>query len=319
MARETDFIASLRAMASHSAARGLMDDAAVLPLGNEQLIMTHDMMVEGTHWLPGADPADVAWKLVAVNLSDLAAKGAQPLGVLLGFMLGDDAWDRAFAKGLAAACAHFDVPLLGGDTVAATGVQPRALGLTALGRATSVHVPDRRGAWPVDALWITGPVGDAMAGYRMLTSENAPAPAPALSGLVAAFSRPLPLIATGQALAPVVGAMMDISDGLLIDARRMALASGLCVDIASASVPLSDAFLAWAAKAPEGPEKARAAALRWGDDYQLLFAAPANAVLPAQATRIGRFIAPSATRPAGTLLIDGAPPAADAPLGYLHG
>ncbi len=315
MAREIDFIASLRAMASHPAARGLMDDAAVLRLGNEQLILTHDMMVEGTHWLPHADPADVAWKLVAVNLSDLAAKGAEPLGVLLGFMLGDDTWDRAFAAGLAAACAHFDVSLLGGDTVAATGHHTRALGLTALGRATSDRVPDRRGAQPGDALWITGPVGDAMAGYRILTSDNAPA----LPGLVAAFSRPLPLIAAGQALAPHVTAMMDISDGLLIDAQRMAVASGLCVDIAPASVPLSDAFLHWAATAPEGQEAAKDAALRWGDDYQLLFAAPADAALPVKATRIGRFLAPDAAQAPGTLLLDGLPPAADTPLGYLHG
>lgn len=315
MARETDFIASLRAMASHPAARGLMDDAAVLRLGAEQLIVTHDMMVAGTHWLPSADPADVAWKLVAVNLSDLAAKGAQPLGVLLGFMLGDHAWDRAFAKGLAAACGHFDVPLLGGDTVAAAGEQPRALGLTALGRATSKAVPDRRGAQPGDALWITGPVGDAMAGYRILTGDNAQGP----TELVSAFSRPLPLIAQGQALAPHVTAMMDISDGLLIDARRMAMASGLCVDIACACVPLSDAFLAWAATAPEGESAARAAALRWGDDYQLLFAAPADAALPLEATRIGHFMAPSGHLSAGSLLIDGKPPAADAPLGYLHG
>lgn len=315
MARETDFIASLRAMATHPAARGLMDDAAVLRLGNEQLILTHDMMVEGTHWLPQADPADVAWKLVATNLSDLAAKGAAPLGVLLGFMLGDDAWDRAFAAGLAAALAHFDVPLLGGDTVAATGDQPRALGLTALGRATCAPVPDRRGAQPGDALWVTGPVGDAMAGYRILTSDSTPE----LPALITAFSRPMPLIAEGQALAPHVHAMMDISDGLLIDAQRMANASALCVDIAPAAVPLSDDFLAWATTAPEGQEAAKAAALRWGDDYQLLFAAPADADLPVKATRIGQFLAMADTDAPGRLLLDGDAPAPDRPLGYLHG
>lgn len=87
---ESEWIAALRGLATHPAARGLGDDAAVLELGQETLVLTHDMMVEGTHFLPGADMADVAWKLVATNLSDLAAKGAEPLGVLLGYALGHD-------------------------------------------------------------------------------------------------------------------------------------------------------------------------------------------------------------------------------------
>ena len=99
MSREAAFIDSLRALAHHPAARRLADDAAVLEVGAETLVLTHDMMVEGVHFLTTADWADVAWKLVAVNLSDLAAKGAEPLGVLLGFMLGSGA-DR-FAEGMA--------------------------------------------------------------------------------------------------------------------------------------------------------------------------------------------------------------------------
>ena len=87
-------------------------------MGGETLVLTHDMIVEGVHYLPGDPPGDVAWKLVAVNLSDLAAKGARPIGVLLGFTLGEADWDRAFADGLGAALAAFGVPLLGGDTVA---------------------------------------------------------------------------------------------------------------------------------------------------------------------------------------------------------
>src|SRR3982751_3248775 len=98
MSSESAFIESLKALATHPAARGLADDAAVLELGGRHLVLTHDMLVEGVHYLPGDPPADVAWKLVAVNLSDLAAKGARPLGVLLGFTLGDEIWDRAFAE-----------------------------------------------------------------------------------------------------------------------------------------------------------------------------------------------------------------------------
>ncbi|HET8612555.1 MAG TPA: AIR synthase related protein, partial [Sphingomonas sp.] len=93
---EADFIQRLRALAAHPAARGLRDDAAVLG----ELVLTHDMIVEGVHYLASDPPGDVAWKLVAVNLSDLAAKGAEPQGVLLGYPLGDPAWDEAFVRGL---------------------------------------------------------------------------------------------------------------------------------------------------------------------------------------------------------------------------
>src|SRR5690349_3661907 len=93
MSAEAAFIDSLRALATDAAARGLIDDAAVLEIGGETVVLTHDMIVEGVHFLPDDPPGDVAWKLVAVNLSDLAAKGARPLGVLLGFTLGQEAWD----------------------------------------------------------------------------------------------------------------------------------------------------------------------------------------------------------------------------------
>ncbi|WP_372732596.1 AIR synthase related protein, partial [Novosphingobium sp.] len=115
MSKEFAFINALRGLATHPAARGLADDCAVLDFGGEALVITHDMMVEGIHWLPGQDMADVAWKLVATNLSDLAAKGAEPVGVLLGFTLGKQ--DDRFVSGLGDALNAFNVPLLGGDTV----------------------------------------------------------------------------------------------------------------------------------------------------------------------------------------------------------
>jgi hypothetical protein len=111
MTLETDLLAALRGIAPHPAARGLMDDAAVLG----DLVLTHDMIVEGVHFLPTDPPADIAWKLVAVNLSDLAAKGAVPLGVLTGTGLTQDSsWNAAFVEGLGAALAALNVPLLGG-------------------------------------------------------------------------------------------------------------------------------------------------------------------------------------------------------------
>jgi thiamine-monophosphate kinase len=277
MTSESSFITLMRAMATNSAARSLLDDTAVIPLGNETLILTHDMMAEGVHWLPTAKAEDVAWKLVSVNLSDLAAKGARPLGVLLGFMLGDNDWDRRFADGLQQVLAHYDVPLLGGDTVANRG-DKRALGMTAVGAATHTPVPARSGAQVGDRVYVTGTLGDALAGF-----EFAEAGFEGPDTLMAAYHRPIARIADGQAIAPIASAMMDISDGLLLDAERMASASKVGIAIDLASIALSDVY-----KAARGNSiDSRIQAASWGDDYQLLFTAPADAKLPVAASAIG--------------------------------
>ena len=287
---EADFIRSLRALAPHPAARGLADDAAVLEIGGETLVLTKDLMVEGVHWPPQQSPADVAWKLLAVNLSDLAAKGAEPVGVLLGYSLGGD--DGDFLEGLEAALHAFGVPLLGGDTVSAKG--PRTFSLTAIGRATHTPVPSRTGAKAGDAVYLCGSVGGAMMGFEALISSGTADTAP--------FTRPAPLLAEGRALAPHVSAMMDVSDGLLIDAWRMAEASGASIVLDSAAVPIS---------APEGR---RQDALRWGDDYALLFTAPADITLPIAAERIGRV----APRGSSALQLDGEWLNSTEGLGYQH-
>lgn len=303
MSRESAFIDSLRAIATHPAARGLADDAAVLG----DLVLTHDMIVEGVHFLPADPPADIAWKLAAVNLSDLAAKGATPLGALIGYGLtGDAAWDAAFAEGLAAALDQFGLPLLGGDTVSLPAGAPRTLGMTAIGRAPPGGAPARSGARAGDGLFVTGTVGDAGLGLAMAQGRlEGPA------ALGDAYRRPVPLIAAGQALAAQVSAMMDVSDGLLIDAARMADASGLAVRVDLDRVPLSPALVAVSG----GGRAARIAAATAGDDYQLLFAAAAPPVgLPCPVTRIGAF---SAGR--GLSLCDaGTPVSLPDRLGYLH-
>lgn len=291
MTAELAFIEALRRLASHPAARGLTDDAAVLPLGSETLVLTHDSMAEGIHWLAGQDPADIAWKLVAVNLSDLAAKGAEPLGVLLGYTLGQD--DTRFLAGLEEALTAFKVPLLGGDTVSALPGGTQTHGLTALGRATHCPVPSRSGAQPGDSVWITGPVGAAMLGFEALRDQT--------GADSTAFRRPMPLLAEGRALAPLVTAMMDVSDGLLLDASRLAKASGVTLSLDRDAVPIAT------------PEDRRDEALRWGDDYQLLFTLPAGVEPPCKAWKIG--VAEPVT-PAPVLL-DKAP--VSGPLGYLHG
>lgn len=138
----------MQALAKDPAARGLEDDAAVLALGDDTLVITHDTLVQGVHVREDEDPADIAWKLIAVNLSDLAAKGAAPVGVLVSHMLGEA--DDRFLTGLRTVIEAFGVPLLGGDTVRAEG--RRVWGCTAIGRATHTPVPDRRGARAGDAI-----------------------------------------------------------------------------------------------------------------------------------------------------------------------
>jgi len=264
MSHEWAFIESLRGIAASPAARGLLDDAAVLEIGGATLVLTHDMLVEGVHYLPSDPPGDVAWKLVAVSLSDLAAKGARPVGALLGYTLGEDAWDRAFVAGLGSALDAFGVALLGGDTVSALAGAPRTLGLTAIGEAEG-PVPSRGGARAGDHLWVSGTIGDAGAGLRVLKGELA-----ASEALVERYRQPRSRLEAGQALAPLVSAMMDVSDGLLIDASRIAAASKAAVAIELDAVPLSDAFLACLGDS----RAARLAAATAGDDYELLFAAP---------------------------------------------
>ena len=289
---EEKFIDMMRALAVDPAARALVDDAAVIRFGSETLVITHDMMVEGVHWLPGQDEADIAWKLVATNLSDLAAKGAEPVGVLLGYALGPD--DARFAQGLGEALAAFGVPLLGGDTVSAPA-GGRSHGLTALGRATHCPVPARSGARVGEVLWITGPVGAAMLGFEALRDGIADVD-------TTAFRRPAPRLREGITLAPLVGAMMDLSDGLLIDAQRMALASGVTLAIESAAVPIPRSL----------PNSRRREAMTWGDDYELLFTLPADQPPPCLAYAIGRakeFCGDS-------VLLDGAAPKGR--LGYWH-
>ncbi len=149
MSGEFAFIDALRAIATDPAARGLSDDAAVLPLGHGQLVLTMDTIVEGVHFLPDDPPETVAWKLVAVNASDLSAKGAGPLGCLTSHALGAPEWDARFVEGLGLACRHFGLPVLGGDTVRMPQGSARSFSLTALGLVEGgVPVPSRSGRRP---------------------------------------------------------------------------------------------------------------------------------------------------------------------------
>ncbi len=283
---EPEFIAALRQLPLHPGARNLEDDCALITIGGETLIINHEMMAQGTHFRADADMADVAWKLVATNLSDLAAKGAEPVGVLLGYALGRD--DARFVQGLQAALEAFGVPLLGGDTVAATGASTFAM--TAIGRATHHPVPARHGAAVGDHIYLTGTIGRAMLGFEGAGEHRQ------------TFNRPEPRMAEGIALAPHVTAMMDVSDGLLLDCWRMASAGGVTFSIDPDAVPVADTAR-------------RDECMRWGDDYELLFTAPPGAALPVTAHRIGE-VAPAGIAP---LVLGGALLVSPGSLGYQHG
>ncbi len=277
---EREFIARcLAPLATSAAARGLADDAAVWtpPLGR-QLVFTHDVLAAGIHYLPGDPPADVAWKLVAVNLSDLAAMAATPAGVLLGLGLSaheDDSWRGAFVAGLGRALETFGAALWGGDTV--SGLEQAVLGLTAIGWVEPGRALGRMGAQLGDALWVSGSIGDAGVGLAIAKGD-----APFDKALLNRFRRPTPRLALGAALGGVASAGMDVSDGLLIDAARLAQASGAGLTIALDHVPAQQAATL----------DAMLARVTAGDDYELLFTAAPNVDVPALAgktpvTRIG--------------------------------
>jgi thiamine-monophosphate kinase len=307
--RESQAIQRLRRIATSPAALGLKDDTALF----EGLVLTHDSIAEGVHFLPSDPAASVGWKLVTVNLSDLAAKGAEPAAALLSLALsGDDAWDMGFLDGVEAACESYGLPLLGGDTIALPLGAPRVFGLTAIGRAGK-RVPLRSGGKAGDALWAVGTFGDSAAGLKMLLADGA-----STGPLVDVYRRPVPLLAAGQALAPHANAMMDVSDGLLLDAMRLAEASGLNAEIDLDAIPLSSAFIA----ERSGDIDARLFAATGGDDYALLAAIPAKTdplslSLP-RGTTIARIGALAAEGSLLTLSSGGSPVPLPELLGHEH-
>jgi thiamine-monophosphate kinase len=309
MIREAEVIDRLRRIATSPEARGLLDDVAVL----DNLVITHDSIAEGVHFLASDPPASVGWKLVAVNLSDLAGKGAEPAGALLSLALsGEGSWESDFLTGVEHACESYALPLIGGDTIALPEGAPRVLGLTAIGRA-GPRVPHRAGGRAGDCLWLVGTVGDGAAGLARLEAD------PRATGpLVDIYRRPIPQLRAGQAVAPHAHAMMDVSDGLLLDARRMAEASGCGIGIALDSLPLSGAFTA----AIGSDADAHLFAATGGDDYALLAALapeldPATLSLP-EGTRIARIGSLSAGEASLSLSWHGEPLELPERLGFEH-
>jgi thiamine-monophosphate kinase len=290
---EFAFIAKhLRPLAADSpGALDLLDDAALLdPPQGAELVLTKDAMVAGVHFLADDPPAQIAQKLLRVNLSDLAAMGAAPLAYLLALARAKDtaeAWLAEFCHGLAQDQAEFGIALLGGDTVSTPG--PLTLSLTAIGQLPQGQALRRSTARAGDDIWVSGTLGDSALGLKVLQGELE-APPEVRAHLTRRYRLPSPRLALGQALRGIASAALDISDGLLADLGHILETSQVGAEIQADALPLSPA-----ARALPG---AREAALAGGDDYELLFTAPPErrpriAVLSERLalplTRIGRI------------------------------
>ncbi|RDS82481.1 thiamine-phosphate kinase [Dyella psychrodurans] len=286
-----DRIRELTAQARDDVHLGIGDDAALLgvPAGQE-LVVAIDTLVDGVHFPHGTAAADIGWKSLAVNLSDLAAMGATPAWALLALTLPNA--DVAFIEGLAAGFAQLAQPyrlaLVGGDTTR---------GALTLSVAVHGFVPPgqallRAGAQIGDAICVTGTLGDAAAGLK-LVQEAAGADARA-TYLIERLNRPTPRVAAGLALRGNANACIDISDGLLADMGHICAASRVGAEIDASLLPRSSALLDLF-----GEQASRDLALSGGDDYELCFTVPAKHVATVQAdlarlgcgaTKIGRIV-----------------------------
>jgi thiamine-monophosphate kinase len=268
---------------------GVGDDAAILdcPAGAE-LVAAIDTLVEGVHFPHGSPAASVGHRALAVNLSDLAAMGARPAWALLALTLpaADESWLAEFAAGLAALARAHEVALVGGDTTAG----PLCVTVQALGHVPRASAMLRSGGRAGDAVFVSGTPGDAGAGLAIEQGRLAAA-AEAAAYLRERFLYPAPRLALGECLRRHASACIDVSDGLLADAAKLARAGGCGVEIAYDAVPVSEALVRTV-----GAERARELALTGGDDYELCFSArPAHVArlleeLPPQRwgyTRIG--------------------------------
>ena len=254
---------------------GLTDDAAIVDVtAGCRLVATADAMVAGVHFRE-QDPASlVARKLLRVNLSDLAAMGARPVGYLLSVILPpetESGWIEAFAGGLAEDQETFGVALLGGDTVAAAG--PMSFSMTALGEVEAGAELRRSGARSGDAVYVSGTVGDGALGLAALEGRLDNLSAGNRRSLAGRFQLPEPRLALGAALAGLAHAAIDVSDGLVGDLGHIAESSGVGAIIDASLVPLSAAASAALAADPD----LRRTILTGGDDYELLFTAAAGA------------------------------------------
>lgn len=283
---------------------GIGDDAALLDVsGGMQLVACTDTMVAGVHFLEGTDAADLGWKSLAVNLSDLAAMGAEPAWALLALTLpeANDGFVARFGEGFAELAARYRVALVGGDTTQG----PLSITVTALGMAPRGEATTRSGARAGDAVFVTGTLGDAAGALRLRQGagrreQGKQPPSSILADLQIRMRRPEPRVAAGLVLRGFAGACIDVSDGLLADLGHVCAASGVGIEIEFDTLPVSAAL-----RGAFDEASCRELALAGGDDYELAFSVPEDRMSEASrrlaaegcsATRIGRVIEGSGIR-----------------------
>jgi thiamine-monophosphate kinase len=252
---------------------GIGDDAAMIaPAAEKQLVVSTDSLVLGTHFPPDYVPSNIAYRALAAAVSDLAAMGARPLGFTLALTLPevDEVWLQSFAEGLAEAARDHRISLIGGDTTKG----PLNINVTVFGEVRPRNVVRRSDAQPGDLLCVGGPLGDGGGGLAVALAAALPADLDdaARDYLLQRFWRPMAQCDLGLELAGIASAGLDISDGLLADARHLAEASGLALHIRVADLPCSQALRLWPA------EQRREWMLGAGDDYVLLFTLPVASI-----------------------------------------
>jgi thiamine-monophosphate kinase len=269
---EEGIIDLFRPMARHPGAFGLIDDCAAIALPpDSELVLKADAIVGTVHFFADDPPGDVARKALRVNLSDLAAKGAKPLGFLLSLALPaaiDAAWLTAFANGLGQDAERYDCPLLGGDTVRTPG--PVVVSIAVFGHVPTGSMLRRDAARPGDWVVVTGTIGDAALGLQLCRSAGLAArwqlDAGQAEHLTGRYRLPRPRNSAGDVLRSHAQAAMDVSDGLVGDLGKMCRASGVTAAIEVARIPLSEAARAALAADPA----LREPILTGGDDYEVL-------------------------------------------------
>jgi len=275
---EFEFIRHLAKFASQSPqSLNLSDDGAILAGDGQPWVLVKDMVQAGVHALADDDDGDIIAKAIRVNLSDLAAMGANPKFIMLGLCLGANSQLSSLehlAGVIRAECTQFGVGLIGGDTVRGQG--PTTVSVTAIGQLSGNPIL-RSGAVAGDDLWVTGSIGDGALGLRMLQQAE---PAPQFArlnkddrqALAKRYRLPTPRITLGEPLSGIASAMIDVSDGLAADAAHMARASKVSITIDIEQVPVSQAFSHWVDAGVDLATKWTV--LAGGDDYELLFSAP---------------------------------------------
>jgi thiamine-monophosphate kinase len=272
-------------LATHPAALGLSDDTAVLkPPPGCDLVLTTDAIMAGVHFFPDDPPGQLARKALRVNLSDLAAKGAKPLGFLLSLALPidvSDSWLSSFATGLKADADSYGCSLLGGDTDRTPG--PLTISIAMFGMVPEDTMVRRAGARPGDRLMVTGTIGDAALGVKLRRGAAWKLPLQAREYLLARYLLPQPRTVLADALRAQASAAMDISDGLAGDLAKLCRVSGVAAQVDVEKIPLSDA----AKIAIESESSLLETGLTGGDDYEILCTVPHD--------RAARFAAAAAS------------------------